>query len=210
MSGRRARRFVGNDVVDLAAARQHWDDADARWIARHLTSAEVESLEASPAEDRVRLFWSSFAAKEAASKAFAQAGIETPPGGFTCIEVDLRRARAREVASGREAAILFPRSDEEKIHALALVSEEAVAADDIVHGVANVPRGCDPSAYVRERLTLSASSRSGLAPRDAWTVGSVVGRPQFLVSGRWLDWSVSLSHAGRFAAWSCIVPPASA
>jgi phosphopantetheine--protein transferase-like protein len=204
-----AGRFVGNDVVDFAAARERWDDADSRWIGRHLTPSEVESLRAAPAKDRVRVFWSVFAAKEAASKAFAQAGIETPPGGFTFIEVDLRQARAREVVSGTEAAILFPVSDEERIHALALVSEEAAAAD-IVHGVANVPAGCDPSAHVREQLTLTASSRSGIAPRDAWTVGSVGGRPQFLVSGRWLDWSVSLSHAGRFAAWSCLVPPASA
>jgi phosphopantetheine--protein transferase-like protein len=210
VSGAAVCRFVGNDVVDLAAARERWVDADARWIARHLTPAEGESLQAAPAEDRARLFWSLFAAKEAASKAFAQAGIEIPPGGFTCIEVDLRRARAREVASGREAAILFPLSDEEKIHALALVPEEAVADDDIVHGVANVPAGRDPSAYVRERLTLSASRRSGIARREAWVVGRVGGRPQFLVSGRWLDWSVSLSHAGRFAAWSCLVLPASA
>src|SRR5262249_14669775 len=113
MSKRRAAgRLVGNDVVDLAAARERWDDSDARWIARHLTRAELESLDIAPAEDRMRLFWSFFAAKEAASKAFAQAGIETPRGGFTCIEVDRNQARARDLASGKEAALLFPRSDE--------------------------------------------------------------------------------------------------
>jgi len=205
-----AGRFIGNDVVDLAAARARWDDSDSRWIARHLTEIERESLDAAPAKDRMQLFWSSFAAKEAASKAFAQAGIETPRGGFTCIEVDLRRARAREVISGREAAVLFPGSDAEKIHALALISEEPAGPDEIVQGVVNVPPGNDPSAYAREQLTLAASSRSSARPPEAWMVGSVDGRPRFLVAGRWLDWSVSLSHAGRFAAWSCIVPSGSA
>lgn len=210
MRSRPAGRFVGNDVVDLAAARERWDHSDGRWISRHLTAAEQESLDAAAGEDRARLFWSFFAAKEAASKAFAQAGIETPRGGFQCIEVDLTRARAREIASGREASLFFSVSDDEKIHALALISEDAIAVDEIVQGVDRVPEGCDPSDYARERLTRDAAQRTRIAPRDAWMVGGVNERPRFLVSGRWLDWSVSLSHAGGFAAWGCLLPPSSA
>ncbi|HEX7253861.1 MAG TPA: hypothetical protein VF376_13340, partial [Thermoanaerobaculia bacterium] len=73
-----------------------------------------------------------------------------------------------------------------------------------------VPECCDPSDYARAGLTRDAARRTRIAPRDAWMVGSVNEHPRFLVAGQWLDWSVSLSHSGRFAAWGCLLPPSSA
>ena len=204
-------RFVGNDVVDLAAVEQReWDGRDAHWAERHLTPSEKTRLGGASPHDRARVFWSFFAAKEAGSKAFAQSGIETRHNGFACLEVDLMESCVTELASGKRADLFFPQRDSEKIHALAVTSDPSAPSAELWNEVASLPAGRSPSDFARERLTAAVASAAPHTPPDAWAVGSVAGRPRLLVSGRWLDWSVSLSHSGRFVAWSCVAPRTSA
>ena len=212
------RVYTGNDVVDLVLARER-EPLEPDWIRRHLTDAEMAGLPPSaPASSAA--FWSLFAAKEAACKAFAQAGVETPGGAFRMLEVDLEQARVRHLASGDEAELLGSGgADGEYVHAVALIrrepAEEAESGEGgpggkgetaepetVFSGVARLPDGADPSDYARERLLASIAKRLAGRCADGLAIGTRDGIPAVLRHGAWQEWSVSLSHSGRLVAWS--------
>jgi phosphopantetheinyl transferase (holo-ACP synthase) len=198
--------FTGNDVVDLEQARRR-GPLEPEWIERHLTDAERFRIAAAPEEDLLLLFWTHFAAKEAASKAFAQAGLETPRGGYRMIEVDLDRRRVTHLPSGAEGGLLLD-ADSDRIHAIALVAGGEGWREErgqFFFEVGRLAQGRDASDYARELLAAGVAARRGSDPA-ALAVAARAGFPCLIEGGRWLDWSVSLSHAGRFVAWSCLVP----
>ncbi|HEY7862052.1 MAG TPA: 4'-phosphopantetheinyl transferase superfamily protein, partial [Thermoanaerobaculia bacterium] len=111
--------FVGNDVVDVAdpAVRGAAGSAEDRErMARHLSEAEAAAFARLPARARRYLFWSLFAAKEAAYKALSQAGVDTPRGGYRLLEVDLEERRVLHRPSGQLASIARLESDRQRIH----------------------------------------------------------------------------------------------
>jgi phosphopantetheinyl transferase (holo-ACP synthase) len=193
--------FTGNDVVDLAVARER-EPLDREWVDRHLTSAERVRFSTASRESLPLLFWAHFAAKEAASKALAQGGLDTPQGAYPMLDVDLAWRRVTHLPSGEEAHLLLD-TNPERIHAIALWRAESSEPEDLLCEVARLPEEADPSDYVRERLLETIGQRRGASP-DTLTIASRDGIPLLLERGRWLDWSVSLSHAGGFVAWSCL------
>jgi phosphopantetheinyl transferase (holo-ACP synthase) len=200
---------VGNDVVDVAdpAVRGAVGSDSVRQsarIARHLTDAEATRLRAHPARARRRLFWWLFAAKEAAHKAFAQAGHETPRGGYRLLEVDLDGGRVVHLPTGLAATIARFEADRRRIHCVVTagdVPENAL----LLCGLRRVPSGRSPSEEARDALARGLANRFGGSP-DRWAVGEKDGAPRLLEAGRWIDASISLSHSGRFAAYCAAVP----
>ena len=197
------RDHAGNDVLDLALARER-GPLEGEWMERHLTPEEARTLRGEKPRRRERHFWRFFASKEAADKAFAQAGLATPRGGFATLQVDLEGQSVIHLASGRTAELSL-REDDEAIHAVALLRERDGPSATLLSEVSRLPAGQHASDYVRERLVQAVFALTGLSPKGL-EVGSVDGIPRLLAAGRWLDWSVSLSHAGRFAAWTCVAP----
>jgi len=197
--------FVGNDVVDLASplldVRAAEDDGTRReWIARHLTETERSSV-----LEGAR-FWEIFASKEAASKAFEQAGVAVPRGAFRDLEVDLCRRRVTHGPTGSEAEIALLEQNADRIHAVVVFPADH-GCEGLAARVERAASDADSSQAAREalaRLLADAAPRRG--PAERYAVASRDGRPRVLEAGTWRDWSVSLSHSGRFVAVSALLP----
>jgi phosphopantetheinyl transferase (holo-ACP synthase) len=196
------RVAVGNDVVDLANARER-EPLEREWMERHLTPWERETLGVpSPVA-----FWSIFSAKEAGYKAFAQLGISTPHGAFSMIEADLAASRVRHLPTGETAELLHLTVNSDCVHTVALFAPggEPAPSDTVLTGIAYVPETAEASDYARERLVGSIAGRLEVDAASL-SIGNRDGIPRVLRSGRWEDWSVSLSHSGRLAAWAWVGP----
>jgi phosphopantetheinyl transferase (holo-ACP synthase) len=200
-----SRGFAGNDIIDLAREREN-EKRVPEWMSRHLnTSEERVVFQSTRDDDALELFWRIFAAKEAGYKAFCQAELPTPRAGYKCLEVNLAESLVTHLPSGRWAALQFPEADSQKIHAVAIVGEPGAPVQDVWNETAMLRIGQDASDFVRENLTRGLAARLGQSA-TTFALGVVSGIPRVLAAGRWLDWSVSLSHSGRFVAWSCVAP----
>jgi hypothetical protein len=191
-----ARAYAGNDVLDLAPdlRANRASGAEREFRDRHLTARERAGT--AP-------FWSLFAAKEAAGKAFAQAGVAVAPGAFRDLEVDLAALCVTHVPSGARARVALLEADSDKVHCVAVCGQGEAAAP--LSLVCVVPSGVDPGDAAREALLdLAAAAAPGPGGRTRFAVGTRGGVPAVLESGVWRDWSVSLSHSGRFAAASLL------
>jgi len=209
-----ARNCGGNDVVDLKSPllRENFSDdlsdADPEWLERHLTPRELVSLRKAP--DFFASFWRYFAAKEACHKALARAGLIVPNGAFHEIEVDLFRRKAVHVSTALQLDVRFTDDDADKLHCVAVLRGGFIGDDetpgDVVWDVAQVPAGTSPGAFARERaLDFIASCNDEIGTSAKLAVSEENGLPSVLWGGKKQDWSLSLSHSGRYAACSFMV-----
>ncbi len=203
----------GNDVVDLKSplARENFDEEscefDPEWLKRHLTPKETAYLMAQPPSTRFSTFWKFFAAKEAAHKALEQTGIWTPPGGFWLLEADLFRRKVLHRPTGAAVAISFTDDDEDKVHCVAVLRGGWIGDDqnpgDVLWRVEQVPAGQRPGDFARERcLEFIAESSDDIPSAHVLAFTEADGIPRILRRGKICDWGVSLSHSGRYAAYS--------
>ncbi|MBI3298876.1 MAG: 1-acyl-sn-glycerol-3-phosphate acyltransferase [Elusimicrobia bacterium] len=211
-----SKNCAGNDVVDLGAERhrENFDlesgEADTDWLTRHLSAKELSYFSSQLKGSRFRTFWMYFAAKEAAHKAFTQAGIMTPHGAFRMIEVDLFRRKALHRPTGAQADISFTDADDDKVHCLAVLRGGSVGdADqpgDVLWRVEEVPSGENPGDFARRRLLdFIAESADDIPSAALLAISEDDGLPRVLRRGKLQDWGVSLSHSGRYAAYSFMV-----
>jgi phosphopantetheinyl transferase (holo-ACP synthase) len=197
-----SRAFVGNDVVDLASPAVRLRAAadpsvSQRWRESHLTDSE-QSGNAS--------FWSLFACKEAAWKAFSQAGIAGAGDAFRAFEVDLGRFRVQHRPSGLCARIVRLRKGRSRVHCVVVFAGSELARSSelpISYAIVRVPADLDPGEAAREALVDLASAAFG-GGRGRFAVAWKNGSPALLEAGRFLAASVSLSHSGRYAAASLL------
>ncbi len=210
------RNCSGNDVVDLKDPLLTEDidpstgDADEEWLTRHLTPKERAHWDTQPPARRFAEFWKLFAAKEAAFKAFTQAGITTPNGAFTHLEADLFRRKVRHLPTGAECDLAFTDDDADKIHCVCILRGGSIGDDenpgDYLYKVEELPRGADRHAEVRERcLRFIAESSDDIPSPAVLAFTEETSMPRVLRNGRPKDWGVSLSHSGRYAAYSFMI-----
>ncbi len=210
------RNCGGNDVVDLRSPlhRENFSpdlaDADPEWLGRHLTPKELASWSASRPEDRFRAFWRFFCAKEACHKALARAGLVVPRGAFREIEVDLFRRKAVHVPTQLQLDLRFTDDDADKLHCVCVLRGGFIGDDesagDVVWDVSEVPGGASAGAFARERaLDVIASCDHEIGSSARLALSENGGLPIVLWRGKPQDWSLSLSHSGRFAACSFMV-----
>jgi 1-acyl-sn-glycerol-3-phosphate acyltransferase/phosphopantetheinyl transferase (holo-ACP synthase) len=210
------RNCGGNDVIDLKAPllRENFSDdlsdADPEWLERHLTPRELALVREKTGAEFFGAFWRHFCAKEAVHKALARAGLVVPNGGFREIEVDLFRRRAVHVSTGLLLDLRFTDDDEDKLHCVAVLRGGFIGDDetegDVVWDVSEVPAGAAPGAYARERaLEFIASCNDEIGSPARLALSEDGGLPAVLWRGAAQDWSLSLSHSGRFAACSFMV-----
>ena len=210
------RNCGGNDVVDLGSAlsRERFDfesgAADPEWLERHLTAKERAYLDSIPAERLYSTCWKFFAAKEAAHKALDQSGISTPTGGFRLLEADLFRRRVTHLPTGCQVEIAFTDEDPQKLHCIAVLRGGYIGDDqtpgDVLWRVEELPHGENPSEYVRRRcLEFIAESSDEIRSPAVLAFSEEGGIPRVLRAGKPCDWGVSLSHSGRFVAYSFMI-----
>ena len=206
----------GNDVLDLKspALAERLDpetgEGEPDWLARHLTPRELEKWGAEPAEKKFAAFWKFVAAKEACHKALAQTGVVLPVGAWHALEVDLFQNKALHRPTGAVLALAFPSDDADKIHCLAVLRGGRLGAadedSDVLFGLDELPSGEYPSDFARERLLeLIAGSSDDIPGPGSLAFTEQDGVPKVLRAGKIQDWGVSLSHSGRFVAYSFMV-----
>ncbi len=207
----------GNDVLDLKSPRlaEHFNpdsgEMDPEWTARHLTGRERQSLAAvEPGFARFAEVCKFIAAKEAAHKALAQSGIETPSGAFSMLEADLFRKRILHLPTGARFDIRFTHEDADKVHCVAVLRGGFIGDEetpgDVLWELAEVPAGQNPHEFARERcLEFIAKSSDEISSPALLAFSDEGGIPKVLWRGQAQDWGVSLSHSGRFAAWSFMI-----
>ncbi|MDE2490469.1 MAG: 4'-phosphopantetheinyl transferase superfamily protein [Elusimicrobia bacterium] len=210
------KNCAGDDVVDLKSPllRENFsdglDDADPEWLERHLTPKELSALRARPAEGFFAGFWRLFCAKEACHKALARAGLVVPHGAFRDLQVDLFARKAVHVATGLQLDLRFTDDDADKLHCVAVLRGGFIGDDetpgDVLWNVAEVPPGASPGAFAREMaLDFVASCNDEIGSPVKLALSEENGLPAVLWRGRARDWSLSLSHSGRYAACSLLV-----
>lgn len=211
-----ARNCAGNDVVDLKGPllREDFSDdlteADPEWLERHLTKKELAYLAEQGPANLFRTFWRYFCAKEACHKALGRAVIVVPNGAFHEIEVDLFRRKATHIPSGLQLDIRFTDDDEDKLHCVAVLRGGFIGDEDtegdILWSVGTVPPGTSPGAFVRDlALDMIASSNDEIGKASKLALTDSAGLPGVLWKGQPQDWSLSLSHSGRYAAASFMI-----
>jgi len=210
------KNCAGNDVVDLKSPllsenfSEDLSDADPDWLERHLSAKELASLREKTGAEFFRTFWRFFAAKEACHKALARTELVVPNGAFRELEVDLFRRKAVHVSTGLLLEFRFTDDDEDKLHCVAVLRGGFLGDDetpgDAVWEVSEVPPGASPGAYARERaLDFIASCNDEIGSSAKLALSEDGGLPTVLWRGKPQDWSLSLSHSGRFVACSFMV-----
>ncbi len=205
------KNCAGNDVVDLKSPAlvenfsDDLSDADPEWLERHLTARELSYLRARPPREFFAAFWRFFCAKEACHKALARAGVIVPRGAFRQLEVDLFRRKAVHSTTGLQLDFRFTDDDADKLHCVAVLRGGALGDEenpgDVLWEVCEVAPGESPGAFARERaLEFIASCNDEIGSSSRLALSEDGGLPTVLWRGRPQDWSLSLSHAGRFAA----------
>ncbi len=199
----------GNDVIDLKApaiarALENEEDLEER-LERILTPRERSYLEGLPLENRERVFWKFIAAKESAIKALAQAGVTA--AAFNGIDVDLFRNKAVHLPTSCDMDIAVTADDEDKIHCLCVLRGGHLGDDhtpgDVLWEIQELPPGRSPSDFAREKLLdFIVASSDDIPSPDVLAIDEENGIPRVLRNGRVCDWGVSLSHSGRYVAYS--------
>lgn len=215
-SARLMKNCGGNDIFDLkdSLIREHFfsetgeSRLDEKWMERQLTPRELEYLRSS--DDPINTYARFIAAKESAYKAFAQSGITTPLGAFSWLEADLFLRKVVHRPSGAQVDIAFTDCDEDKVHCLAVLRGGSLGDEDspgdVLWKVEPVPAGRNPGEYARERcLDLIAESNDEIKSPRALAFTDNAGIPQVLHRGKAQDWGVSISHSGRFVAYSFMI-----
>jgi 1-acyl-sn-glycerol-3-phosphate acyltransferase len=211
-----ARNCAGNDVVDLKGPllRENFSDdlteADQEWLERHLTKKELAYLAEQGPSALFKSFWRFFCAKEACHKALGRAVIVVPNGAFHEIEVDLFRRKATHIPTGLQLDVRFTDDDEDKLHCVAVLRGGYIGDEetegDILWKVAQVPAATSPGAFVRDlALDMIAEANEEIGSPNKLALTENSGLPGVLWRGAPQDWSLSLSHSGRFAAASFMI-----
>lgn len=202
------RAFAGNDVVDLGdpARAEHFPEDAEGFAARHLALREREAYDALEPKDKFGWFWTRFAAKEAAFKAFDQAGLPTPRGGggYAVLEVSADARSVVHLPTGARATLAQFDETAERIHAVFFLEGEEGTQARLFHTIRALPAGADARDFVRD-LLVALAARAFEAPLSWFSPTTVEGRPRLLDRGRLTPFSVSLSHSGRFAAASLLL-----
>lgn len=188
--------WVGNDVVDLGDPATATSHLRERFV--HRVCAESERAALARAESpRVHL-WCLFAAKEAAYKLVCKRSPGPPPPfahrRFVVAE-DLGSVRYDGHRLQLRVEVVLPR-----IHAVAWLGDDAPLS-----GVEVLGEGHDASLGVRALLWRALGGEGWAIHRPA-RPGSWDGRgpPRLLRHGRPAGLDVSLSHDGRYVAFSVV------
>lgn len=192
---------LGNDVVDLTGPRTRGKAQDARFLARVCTPAERARIVAAPPQERDRLLWQVWSAKEAAFKV-ARKRLGRPAFSPARFETSFASAGEGEVRFRGWAVPVAWQVSADFVHCLGAWPRRP---SGILSAVRAVERAEEPSEAVRvlARRLLAARGLSGV------TIGREGREPPYLLdlaSGRRLPGEVSLSHHGRFVAAAIWLP----
>ena len=219
---------IGNDIVDLTSLESIGKSRDRRFIARVFTPEEQERIDRSPSPDTT--LWMSWAAKEAAFKAVSKSrpGLSfihrayvvtfhpNEPG--KAAHILLQKTDGDKVPIQERGVVMTPAGPVDAFFTLSSSDRvHCVAAAKNAHGGASAATAVqvreerrdsplDPSAAVRRVAIHHLASALKASPyyvdirRDKTAHG--YGAPRVFIQGRRTDIDISLSHDGRYIAFT--------
>jgi phosphopantetheinyl transferase (holo-ACP synthase) len=194
--------LTGNDVVDLGDPHNHAAHERPRFVARVLADEEREALRGSA--EPAAMLWSLYAAKEAAYKLVCKRGPR-PAFAHRRFVVDPSLAWVRY---GPRRFRLWVERDGDRLHAIASTGPSrpfavAAAVDPAVDAGVAVRRLLSTSLARHLRCSAAMLAVVRDPAPEAW---DDLGPPRLLRYGLPLATDVSLSHDGRFVAFSACLP----
>ena len=194
--------LVGNVVVDMRATESQPEALHPRFDARVFSAGEREALGASGSPHSLR--WSLWAAKESSYKVAKKldSAVRFLPRDFLVRRI--AKEWALVIHETGSFDVRLERTDE-WVHAVAtLTAARAVStAHPISGGIERLETpGADASRSVRELACAALASRMDLPPGQV-RIAAERGIPVAIWRNRRLLVDLSLSHHGRFVAWTC-------
>jgi len=195
--------MVGNDLVDLAESECTGDAVHPRFDARVFAASELEALER--CEDRGRMRWMLWAAKESAYKLARRQspGLVFAPSRFV---VHLQPDLSGQVRLGGQSFPVRVVQAGESIHAVARSSQ--ARDEDVISEVAPlvaIPHGEEdadaPSRAVRALAITRLAPRLGVKTSEL-RIERRERVPWLHLRGSPITTELSLSHHGRFVAFA--------
>lgn len=188
--------MVGNDVVDLGDWEAQPESRHPRFDHRVFTGDEHRLIEAGADSNRVR--WTLWACKESAYKLV---GRQNPSTVFSpkAFEVTMVMSESAQVHHQGRTVYVQVNVHGDAIHAVATWSRDDIPS--LISAVGTTES--DPSGAVRELARQHLARVLACTPGDIKIVSGSDRIPELQIDGDKSQGFMSLSHHGRFVAFSC-------
>jgi len=198
---------VGNDVVDLKEPAIAGKSSEPRFLKKILTDTETEFIK-NAIRPEVAL-WSLWASKEAAYKVKSKSfpGIPFIPRRWQVVFNKPQKDYTDGKVIIPEGGIVHIRlySNLQYVHCVG--ADSPAVLDKLIWSVEMLPeKEINPSLFLRERLGKKLARNFSLNFHDIIIKRTKINgrllKPQVYVGGKETDIDISLSHDGRFVAYS--------
>jgi phosphopantetheinyl transferase (holo-ACP synthase) len=188
--------MVGNDVIDLGDREAQPESRHPRFDSRVFTADEYRLIEASRCSNQVR--WMLWACKESAYKLVKRQDPATVFSPRT-FEVEMVFPGPVQVHHQGGAVCVRINLHGDAIHAVATRNRDDTKR--LISAVGTTVS--NPSSAVRELARQHLSRVLGCTPGDIEIASGSDRIPELRIGGSRPPGSISLSHHGRFVAFSC-------
>ena len=200
--------YVGNDIVDIREPANAGKSRNSRFLKKILTTAEIEFIQ--NAENPDAALWSHWACKETAYKVIKKSCFDA---AFLPRQWQVFFKKSQSTYSDGEVTIpgedrvyirLF--SNHDYVHCIG--SDCFMALDKLIWRVDALPEKekINPSLFLRNCLAQSLAKHFSLnfhhIKIKRTRENGVLQPPRVYVNGSKTDINISLSHDGRFVAFS--------
>jgi phosphopantetheine--protein transferase-like protein len=199
---------VGNDVVDLKDAENLGKSGNSRFLKKILTDAEIEYVK--NADNPEAALWSIWACKETAykviKKSFPDAAFVPRRWQVVFTKSKSEYSEGEVVALGKDRVYIRLFSNTQYVHCVGAANVKVL--DKLIWRVESLPeeKNINPSIYLRHLL------RQNLAQCFSLNFNQIkikrirqngeLQPPRVYVDDKKTDIDISLSHDGRFVAYT--------
>jgi phosphopantetheinyl transferase (holo-ACP synthase) len=204
--------YVGNDVVDLREPANAGKSRDSRFLKKILTNAEIEFVLNAGNPDTA--LWSCWAGKETAykvlKKSFPDAAFLPRQWTVTFNKQQVKYSNGEVNIPGKGSVYIRLFSNSNYVHCVG--ADVLSALDKLIWSVEALPERekINPSLYLHNCLGQSLAKHFSLNSHNIkikrTRENGELQPPHVYVSGRKTDIDISLSHDGRFVAYTLVSP----
>jgi hypothetical protein len=204
--------YVGNDVVDLREPANAGKSQDSRFLKKILTNAEIEFVLNTGNPDAA--LWSCWAGKETAYKVLKKSYPDAAflPRQWTVIFKKSKSdfSDGEVIIPGKGSVYIRLFSNSNYVHCVG--ADVLSVLDKLIWSVEALPEKekINPSLYLshclRQSLANNFSFNSSHIKIKRTRENGELQPPHVYVNGRKTDIDISLSHDGRFVAYTLVSP----
>lgn len=182
--------MVGNDIVDIAKAREISNWTHPRFITKIFTNLEQEIIKAST--DTFKCIWQLWSMKESAYKVYVQQ-FQNPFFNPKKIECKTIHNKANAVIIQGVTYYTFTQLTKEYIYTIAYTSVKMDAFSEVFGLFSN-----NPSNETRIKLRYKLACLANYDPEKISIRKCVNGVPSVFLGAEKLPYSITITHHGSF------------